>query len=443
MRYKLTCRTLLITWVLLAGAASGQTSYYPYDQLNKPTPADLMVYSGRAKSVIVQVLNLTPYTIRYTTPAPYSVNGVAVSHLDDVTNRNRWTEKSFLFAPVGVPRVMAPVPFQTFPDLPGYDATYVNNSTRPYSMVFAWDDRRGFVKRSSAFWAIEGVKYYKCNGCPTQTANVPLGLFMSRIEPEGSLRTGFLPVLVDVVKEAATFAKIAMNPLNPLTWVKAFMGIKELADDAAFAQRQQQSDEEGKMYVSSYAIPDVATTCYANNATSGCVPSAHYNDDAADAQWAYALGGYAAQEIMVTTHVIRGRRAEQSWVENIDGRRGSLGELGMVMITVMRSQDYVAAFAAHVAHTPLARAGTPENLRLAPEVRANVQQLRHLLEKHGLSGADALRVILGQLDAAERQQIRLMLQTVRSGGTLTNAQRQYLHRLIVDLRHALNEKGEA
>ncbi|HEY3441246.1 MAG TPA: hypothetical protein VGK29_10860 [Paludibaculum sp.] len=443
MKYKLTCRTLLIIPVLLAGAASGQTSYYPYDQLNKPTPADLMVYGGRAKSVMVQVLNLTPYTIRFTTPAPYNVNGVAVSHLGDVTNRNRETEKSFLFAPVGVPRVMAPVPVQTFPDLPGFDANYVNSSTRPYSMVFAWDDRNAFVKQSSVFWTIEGVRYYKCNGCPTLTADVPLGLFMSRIAPEGSLRTGFLPVLVDVVKEAATFAKIAINPLNPLSWVKAFMGIKELADDAAFAQRQQQSDEEGKMYMSAYAIPDIATTCYANISTSGCVPSAHYNDDAADAQWGYALGGYAAQEIMVTTHIIRGKRAEQSWVENIDGRRGSLGELGMVMITVMRSQDYVAAFAAHLANTPLARAGTPENLRLTPDVRANVQQLRHLLEKHGLSGADALRVILGRLDTAERQHVSSILHTLRSGGALTNAERQYLHRLIVDLRHALNEKEEA
>jgi hypothetical protein len=266
---------------------------------------------------------------------------------------------------------------------------------------------------------------------------------MSRIEPEGSLRTGFLPVLVDILKEAATFAKIAIDPLNPISWFKAFMGIKELADDIEFAQRQQQSDEEGKMYVSAYAIPDIDTTCYTNISSSGCVPSAHYNDDAADAQWGYALGGYAAQEIVVTTHVIRGKRAEQSWIENIEGRRGSLGELGMVMITVMRAHDYVAAFASHIANTPMARAGTPDNLRLTPDVRANVQQLRHLLEKHGISGADALRVILGQLDAAERQEVRSMLHTLRSGATLTNAQRQYLHRLIVNLRHALKEKEEA
>ncbi|HEY3416044.1 MAG TPA: hypothetical protein VGM23_04075 [Armatimonadota bacterium] len=438
MRCKFTRYVLPVFPLVLAMAASGQTNYYPYNQLSQPTPADLMAYSGRAKTIVVQMLNLTPYNIRYV-PTPQVRAGVA--NLNQQISVNRNAQKSFIFAPVGVPNLIPGVSAQAFPDLPGYNPAYINTDSHPRSAVFAWDDQKDFVDKSSVFWTVEGVRYYTCNGCPTQRADVPLGLFMSRVKPEGSLRTGFLPVLVDIVKIGATMVKITIDPVNPLNWIKAFLGMKELADDALFAQQQKAADEAGKMYVSAYTIPEVSTPCYLDNSKTGCMPSALYNDDATEAQWGTATGGYATAALVVTTHVLRGQPAEQSWIENIDGRRGKLGSLSFVMVTIMRSEDYIAAYAAKVAQMPRV-AAAPGRIEVSADVRANFDQLRKLLAKHDLRGLDALRFVIGVLDPWQRQDLRGVIQSVLAGEPVTNAQRQALHKLIVDMRHALNEKEE-
>ena len=110
MRHGLTRYVLLALALVLVAGASGQTKYYPHDQLSNPTPADLLTYSGIGRSIIVQILNLTPYRITYKQPDPNWVDGVEVASLQNMTDKYRWTKKSFMFAPVGVPEQIPGVP---------------------------------------------------------------------------------------------------------------------------------------------------------------------------------------------------------------------------------------------------------------------------------------------------------------------------------------------
>ncbi len=445
MKRRFTRYVLLACPLLLVVAARGQTSYYPANQLTNPG-VDLLTYSGKAKSIVVQILNLTPYDIQYTPPAPYSVDGVPVASLKDMVDKNRWLTKSFMFAPVGVPNYLPRVPPEAIVGDPSYRPDYINTVTHPYSMLFAWDDDGGFVSRSSVFWTVKDVKYSVCSPttgtCTWQIADVPVGLFMSRIAPVVTPKSEFLAVLVGQLKTILSMVKIAKSPLNPLTWYSAFTTEKELANQAEFLARQMAVDEAGKMYVTAYAVPDMTTDCYSKNSTGyTCAPSAAYADDATYAQWSDSLGGPAASDLMVTTHVLRGRMAYETWSTFGDpDDPGRLGWLPIVMITIMTGDQYVAGQSATLAQSDILESDV--GALLTPDVRANIEQLRKLLEKHGSAGLDALWSVVRQRTAGERWFLRELVLAMARGNPLSNEQRQAFHRLVVDVRLALNEKEE-
>jgi len=422
--------------LVAAAAASGQTSYYPANQTTNPS-VDLLTYSGRAKSIVVQILNLSPYDIRYTTPAPVA----GVESLKDMVDKNRWLKKSFVFAPVGVPNFLPRVPPEAIVGDPAYRPDYVNTVTHPYSMVFAWDDNGGFVSKSSVFWTVEDVKYQVCSttGCIWHIANVPLGLFMSRIAPTTTPKSGGLALLVGQIKTIINMVKIAKSPLSPFGWYGAYTTQTELANEYELLARQMAEDEAGKMYVTAYAIPDMTTDCYKKNPTGyTCGPSAAYADDATDAQWSDVFGGPAASTLMVTTHVLRGQRALETWSGSSD--HGRIGYLPIVMVTIMTADQYAAGQCATLVQSNILQ--TELGARLTADVRANIEQLRRLLEKHGRLGLDALWSVVQQLNPEQRQFLRQVVQAMAGGQSLTNEQRQAFHRLIVDVRLALNEREE-
>jgi hypothetical protein len=413
----------------LAHGASAQTSYYPYNQLEKPTAADILTYSGKPRSIIVQIVNLTPYEVRYTQPASYSVDGVPVATLGPVSDTNRFAKKSMLFAPVGVPAVIPAVPNKAFPGRPGYDSTWVNNVSRPYSMVLSWDDQDRFVERSSAFWTMKNVEYCAPNvdtgTCTSGTGDVTVGLFMSRIAPELKPMSSFFMIAKDIVSVCFQAVKIVTTG-SPTAWVKAALAIKETASDAIFLARQQNEDEEGKMYVSSYALPETDLPCYTNNSTEQCQPTSSAHDDASDAAWHASWGGYPASEVVVMTQVLRGYKAT---IEN--SGEGSLGEVPVVMITLIRTTEYDTAHAVR-----LAQVGVHPN----PAIAADILQLRRLLEDNARAGIESLRSIIDASDSEDRFVLRQLLSSITAGQPVTVAQRHRLQRLIVDLRQALNGK---
>lgn len=424
-------RNCVLLGLLLALSASAQTSYYPYNQLEKPTAADILTYSGKPRSIIVQIVNLTPYEVAYTQPAPYTVDGVPVASLGAMADTNRFNKKSFLFAPVGVPSVIPAVPDKAFPGRPGYDAAWVNTVSRPYSMVLSWDDQDRFVERSSAFWTVRGVEYcapdVDSGTCTMGSGDVPVGLFLSRIAPELKPMSSFFMIAKDIVSVCFQAVKIVTTG-SPTAWVKAALAIKETAQDAVFLARQQNEDEEGKMYVSAYALPAMDLYCYTNNSTEQCQPTASAHDDAADAAWHPSWGGYPASEIVVMTQVLRGYKAT---IEN--SGEGSLGEVPVVMITLIRATEYNSAHAVRLAQV---------GVHPSPEISAEILQLRRILEKNPRAGLESLRSIIDASDSGDRYILRRLLASITAGEHVTIAQRQRLQRFIVDLRQALNRRKD-
>ena len=183
-----------------------------------------------------------------------------------------------------------------------------------------------------------------------------------------------------------------------------------------------------KTYVSAFPPPDAGKTCYTDPDETTCYPSADAADDATNA--INSAGGAAQGSVVVMTHILRGKTPTTS----------DPGSLPIVMITVMRYIDWIAADT----NTTLAALGPQPplggNVQLRPEVKAILDQLKKLLNKHGLSGLDALRVAVAALTPVQRQALPAVWRKLKAGQDITNAERQFLHSLVVQLRLALNEK---
>jgi hypothetical protein len=201
--------------LLLGLVARGQTYQRPTPPANggPPTGADLEVYDGASHSLVVQVLNLTPYDIQFVdTP------GVtwSVTSADETEMQNRdGAKKSFMFAPVGIPSLLPAAPAQDFvpnyitlPDghmvwNPAYDPTWEDTTTHPYPMVISWDDQGGFKVNNWVYWTVKNVPYVLCSDlnnasiCVSHHQDVQLGLWMYRNKPTYNLLDNGYPLRLE------------------------------------------------------------------------------------------------------------------------------------------------------------------------------------------------------------------------------------------------------
>lgn len=87
----LKCFFLLVCLCLLSPGAYAQAASTAAATDTTISP-NLTIYGSYGNSVLVQILNLTPFDMTY-----------AYGSLSDQQNRDRKTKKSFMFAPVGLP----------------------------------------------------------------------------------------------------------------------------------------------------------------------------------------------------------------------------------------------------------------------------------------------------------------------------------------------------
>lgn len=405
--------------------------YYPRTHLEDgTTPADLVMQDGHGKTVIVKILNLTPYTME----------AVSAS-LADQTDRNRATAKSFTFAPVGVP---SPIP-------PGTDATGLHGDTtaHPRSMVVAWNDGPGTVARSHFMWTMKGVDWHDCGSpgcvlaCCPKKSDAVMGLWLTRDEPE-DFGADMFAFMMSVVDEAISLIGLVLDPLNPLSWYGAFQGALDMADDLQFLADQAKELGTVPLYVSAYTIPERNRECYQRNnaltwaATTGlppppegylaCTPGTTVGEsgDGYAAQWGDTQSGPAPSEIVALTTVMRGRLAEQGLAGQDNNK---LGYAPVVMVTVMTATQYDAAHVLQLARARPPMAGAQPGTNDLEKEKI-VREARRFREKYGDEGRRALAWVIASYGPEQRQLLRDTVLTLLERNAISKEQEKFVHDLL-------------
>jgi hypothetical protein len=417
-----------------------------------PTGIDLVSYGGNANTLVVQVVNLTPYPIQFNS---------ASDSMQDQTDQDRKTAKQFMFAPVGIPELIPAAPAQAFvlPDLPNgqpnpdYDPDYVNTETRPYSFVLSWDDKAGYVEDNWLIWTIKSVDcleaYVNKRYCEP-TEDVDLGLFITR-EAATPLTADFYWNLVKtILSRTLQIVGVIVAPENPRAWSSFFLGTGSIINAAGFNSLQLTEDEGSldadaknkKWYIAAFPIPASDVPCYTS--TPECTPTTDPGDDAVQTGW-NVQGGVVQQQIVVTTHLLRGQAAQHSAKEYFceydqAACRGSLGSVPITMITVMTADQWLASTLPLVGEANAAGSVPTSGPVLTSggysggPGQAGAELIRSILQQQGREGLLTLISILRDLPLEQREAIRELVNARRSGNPLTPRQQALVHMVAVRLR---------
>jgi hypothetical protein len=465
-----------------------------------PTDADIVLYNGASNTLTVQLLNLTPYDIQFVHTSEVTSWSITSANEASMQDGNH-TAKSFMFVPAGIPTLVPRAPEEDFLTDPKWQATtfypagteivdsngyvevvlragtsgateptwnktpggttadgsvtwtkYVDTVTHPYAMVFAWDDRGGFVEDNWVKWTIKGVKY-SCdkNGC----RDVSLGLWMYRNKPTSKLMSASL---YDLVKKSLwgvldTFT-LLVEIENPMAWAHEFLAVTEVVKTSTeFAKENSQENDGAKMWVASYVIPHPTSNCVRwqqEGTGSKCQPAPLTADDAVVSQWSGDIAGpcydvagkttcpndAAEGELVVSVHVLRGQKAKQCdpvYYPN----KCPLGNEPVVMITVMRAGDFVVGTLAGATRNLSSGAEIPTDKIRLFLLQAGAGRIGELLEKQGRLGLLVLRSLVEGLDPAQQQVLREMVRTMGSGRLPTQQERQLVHLLADELKARL------
>lgn len=339
---RLPARWMLGALIVL-GLSAGQSmaDYTRPDGKTPPTPADLVMVDTLSKTLVIRMLNLTPYTI--TQDQDYLPA--------DNLNRDRKSHQSMMYAPVGWPKTLPALQGTWTVDGNGLEMFIPdpesNSSVHPLNFVVTWDDQGGYVENSSIGWTIEDVD----NIGHTRTQDVPLRFWFTRTKPKTGLPSGLFGLIADVIFEAIHLG-IAVTEGSPLAWVETFVGAAELAKGSVEFSEDNSKDTGGlKMYFAAYVVPD---NCPDGSTCTPGVVSTDKKDgttDAVDVQWADVIGGgnYFAGNLVVTTLLLRG--------EDDPAGISAYGFLGgrvpIVSVVIMTSEDYIWACSKN-ASSPLA-----------------------------------------------------------------------------------------
>lgn len=303
MRRKLLSLVYSIAFLLLLGArAQGQ---YVRPSSDPPTDSDLLAYDGQEKTVIVEIINATPYDIylkdtSLSTPPPPPLTSTSVTATDQVDMQYRYAgvPRSFMFAPVGISRYIPGVPLEA---LNNPDPNYRNTVTKPSTMVFSWDDHTGIIRDNWVKWTVKQVEYctagysdpsnrWICTS--TNHGDADLGLWMYRLEQHpDKVDSVFLPTFIkSFFAEGIALAGLVTDPVNPLSWISMALATSDLAQGSAdfaaantkahsgcvFPDSLNVADYDcNKLYLASYVIPANSSFCsqVSHTGSADCNPA--------------------------------------------------------------------------------------------------------------------------------------------------------------------------
>jgi hypothetical protein len=318
---------LMICALIVLGLSSGYAKAdYQRPDKDPPTPADLVTVDTLSKTLVIQMLNLTPYTI----------TAAADTVPTDNTDMDRNTKKSMILAPVGWPKTLPPLNGSWTTDANGLQMFVpdreANNTVHPLSFVVGWDGRGKYVDHSAIGWTIEKVDNIGHSGA---TQDVPLRFWFTRTKPESILQSGLFKLISEAVFEAIHLVTVLVEPGRVLPGIESFVGLLELAEGADEFSEKNSTDTGGaKMYFAAYVVPD---NCLSGDTCTPAVNSSvpDQSSDAADVQWGTIDGEFSAN-LVVSTLMIRGQDYEASM--STYGPLG--GQVPIVSVTIMTAEDY-------------------------------------------------------------------------------------------------------
>ncbi len=355
----LTSRLPVVLALGLTLVLASTVAAYTRPTTSPPTSVDLLVNQGISNSVVVRLVNMTPYTVEF-----------VESSLADQTNTDRGTHKSLMFAPVGVPGSYNGKGLA----LPGLNGAWSKNendydvftpsssgqTTHSYNMLFSWDDQGGTVTDSHVTWVVKNVKGWTDNQGARRTGDAKIGLWFHRNKPSNSLRSEGLEEVCKILTVFLDTIGLMLDPENPIAWWDELVAVKELA--SSDFEEENSSATGTKMWVASYAYPDPGSAC--DIAGPQCTPFSIASDVGSDEEgattdgiatrWASGddAGGYVGPYIEVTTHILRGK--DQTGT----GWNGGLP----IVIVVLWTQDFFQA--ALTAYNGTALKACPEGAHL-------------------------------------------------------------------------------
>lgn len=388
---------LIVILGLIAGGAAKAAAEYVPPATEPPTKADLLLIGGKSKTVVIQLLNLSPYTITQD-----------VAHITalDSLNKDRTVGKKSMFAPVGWPGTLPGLKGTFLQPDPGTN-TWVfmpddtNTTTHPYSFVAAWDDFDGYVKHSTMGWTIQDV-YTPTRG--TLTQDVPLRFWFTRVQPDGVLKSDSFKFICSVLKEFIAVIGVMAFPIPPM-WVHAITGAAEVANDLYKTLNTQDTGGD-KMYFSAYVAPDSCTNCV----TPTVLCSNTSTTDGVDVQWATGGDEWAAN-IVVTTHLLRGKD------NGLEGFRD--GRVPIVNVTVWDAGSYIWA------KTHVSTSATAHPL---------AQDMKAALGSRNLTEYPRFAFLWNSLNPSQRETFHETLEQFRAGKPLTRQQEQLASKFIAALK---------
>jgi len=457
----------LLVWLSLVSLGAYAQVAPTETEASAASPAELTIYSSNANSVLVNVLNLTPYDMTYD---PGS------STLYNQMDRDRNAKKSFTFAPVGIPGIICGTGF--YPTLqivegktkvknlfsPAYhtlpeclerlqDAT--GSVVAPVPFIISWNDNDEMVEHTQLTWTMhdvicdesarlsnpgEGcVEAPDFDGFSTYKADIDLGLWFHR---SGTEKPEIGMLFRSSMETVLSTAELVEGFENPYRWKAAYLAMKELAENMNDFEEWNLGDYTGaRMTVSSYPFPregSLSSECFQDDPP--CTPQAMSEgaNDNVMLQWATGYtnsAGAAEASVVVITQVLRGHDAHNNeYYEEIRDQQYlrccnfRIGSLTTVNVTIMIPNQVVTTTVTSVATT-----SSPSQLRHVL-LSNGFGRIRQYLLRHGREGALALWDVVESLPPAEA---RLLLQAARS--TLTGQTRKEEEEVLRTVAKALDK----
>lgn len=374
--------TVLFVPTVLAGSPSPAHPKYPY-----------IVWDVSArKTVVVHVVNATPYSIDYKDSTFANAILSSTAYAQNYANN----DPAIAFSPSGIP---TKIPVKT-----------------GTSFVISWLDTGDNAERvlptaylNYTINNVDSSSMYTASGCTInpQKGNVRLLLNFDRVKETRSLSSDIYKLVLHTTSTLVDALELVAEPLNPLAWAGFATASQEAIEDIVEINKKNASSDQ--LFASAFIAS------YDDNMNSLPGIKSDYTDDTASnydgiVTQQIAANGCPQSSLMVAVALLREKGADASTLN---------GNLPALLVVISTFQDWEAAVAAS-SNTSLqaSKAG---------------YQISQQLQREGKTGRKNLFKLVRTLGASDLHLLHSAYHSIRTHQTLSHEQEVLLERLAAAL----------